>query len=192
MNAEHPLTPGLRVGLSTLAEAAGASRAALFAPRQSSLVLVVQIELNQQAWDIPHLLWARRREKLEAGSIERYGFTLVWPLFDAGKLVGLVYLDHARDGFPDERSREDAALLATRVASLTVSASLNSYLTTGLLDPGAVHELQRDQIVVSLEATGGNLSAAARHLGLSRQAFHARAVRYGVDPEVFKKRRRRK
>lgn len=156
------------------------------------LALVTQIEMDQQAWDIPHALWARKREQLEAGHIERYGFALVWPLFDGPKLVGLVYLNHARDGFPDEKSREDAALLAARTASLNISVMLNSYLTTRLLDPSAVEELQRDQVAVSLDFAGGNLSAAARQLGLSRQAFHARAVRYGIDPSMFKKRRRGK
>ena len=162
----------------------------LFAPRPVGLALVAQIEMDQQAWDIPHALWARKREQLEAGSIEGYGFALFWPLFDGPKLVGLIYLDHARDGFPDQKSREDAALLAARMASLNVTVMLNSYLTTRFLDPGAVEELQRDQVAVSLDFAGGNLSAAARQLGLSRQAFHARVVRHGIDPSVFKKRRR--
>lgn len=45
----------------------------------------------------------------------------------------------------------------------------------------AVEQLERQQIIASLEQTGGNRTAAAALLGLSRQSLYAKLERYGLD-----------
>jgi transcriptional regulator PpsR len=41
--------------------------------------------------------------------------------------------------------------------------------------------IERKAILRALELTGGNRTAAARHLGLSRQSLHAKLKKYGLD-----------
>jgi transcriptional regulator PpsR len=45
----------------------------------------------------------------------------------------------------------------------------------------AVEQLERQHILASLERTGGNRTAAAALLGLSRQSLYAKLERYGLD-----------
>ncbi len=45
----------------------------------------------------------------------------------------------------------------------------------------AIEQLERQQILASLEQTGGNRTAAAQLLGLSRQSLYAKLERYGLD-----------
>jgi DNA-binding NtrC family response regulator len=45
----------------------------------------------------------------------------------------------------------------------------------------AVEQLERQHILASLEQTGGNRTAAAALLGLSRQSLYAKLERYGLD-----------
>lgn len=45
----------------------------------------------------------------------------------------------------------------------------------------AVQQLERQHILASLEQTGGNRTAAAAILGLSRQSLYAKLERYGLD-----------
>lgn len=45
----------------------------------------------------------------------------------------------------------------------------------------AVEQLERQYILASLERTGGNRTAAAALLGLSRQSLYAKLERYGLD-----------
>lgn len=192
MNSDDPIPRGVRIALATLARAAGAGHVVLYAPRPKGLALVAQIEIDQRAVDMVHVAWARKREQLEAGMIVAYGLSLVWPLFDGPHLVGLLYLDQAPDGFPDEKSRATAAVLAARLTTVTVASVVNSYFTTRLADPNLLDELVRDQTAVCLDANGGNVTQAARQLGISRQALHARAAKFGLDLDLFKQRHRRK
>lgn len=186
---ERSLADSFRIGLRTLAEAAGAYAAALFATRSTGLALLTQIEITQGPLDITHTAWARRRARLEDGHIERYGAAVVWPLFDGPDLVALVYLDRAPQGFPDDETRETAAVLAARVGRSQLPVAMNSYLTTRLNDPRALEEFQRDQLAVSLHVSGGNVAASARQLGVSRQTVYARMDRLGVELSEFRRRR---
>ncbi len=168
--------------MSALASAAQASVCAVFfATQGGGLSLVWQASLDQTALDLVHAAWARKREELEAGRMVRYGLALVWPLFDGPRLVALAYFNSAIEEFPTEASRADAALLAARLATMRPEIALSSYMATGLSQPGAVEEVKRDQIYVAVDACQGNVSLAARRLGLTRQALYLRAAKLDVD-----------
>lgn len=179
-----------RASLVTLAEAAGATCAVLFTPRSTGLALVAQVDVDQLAFDIANGTWTRRRDALERGEILRKGSAVLWPLFDGRDMKGLVYLNRAPEDFPDEKSREDGAVLAARLARATVPLPASSYLTTRLIDPNVTDEVLADQLALMLELQGGNISAVARRLGISRVAVYARAERFGVDIHKYRRRPR--
>lgn len=175
-----------------LGRAAGASVCALFIPRQQAgLALVCQESLDQVALDIAHGAWARRREDFEAGRAARYGQALVLPLFDGPRLVGIGYFNPAGDAFPDEEARADTALVAARLAQVRPAGGYSSYAATGLSGPDAIDDVFRDQLAVILDGAEGNVSMAARQVGLTRQALYNRADKLGVDLSTFRKRRAR-
>lgn len=71
-----------------------------------------------------------------------------------------------------ERGREAVAMLSTQPVGRTPLQQLVRE---------AVEQLERQQILASLEQTGGNRTAAAALLGLSRQSLYAKLERYGLD-----------
>ncbi len=71
-----------------------------------------------------------------------------------------------------ERGRETVALLSAQPVGRTPLQQLVRE---------AVEQLERQQILASLEQTGGNRTAAAALLGLSRQSLYAKLERYGLD-----------
>jgi hypothetical protein len=178
--------------MQALARAAGASVCALFVPRPTGLILACQDELDQKTLDITNSAWARRRELLEAGHPVRFGVALVYPLFDGPNLVGIAYFNSADEAFPNEESRADAALVAARLNAWQVQAGRGSYLTTGLSPTGFVVEAMRDEIAIALNDAEGNVSSAARRLGLTRQGLYHRADSLGIDLTAFRARFRRK
>lgn len=189
MDPQGPATSRIRLLLVTVAEIAGATCAALFAPRASGLALVVQFEVNQTAFDIAYGGWARKRDELEAGRCVRYGKAVLWPLFEGRELVAVVYLDRAPQDFPDDLSREDGAVIATRMRRLSIPSPFTSLSTTKLSARDALREMQRDQLATTLSELNGNVSAAARHLGIARETFYARAHRLDIEIAEFRKRR---
>lgn len=71
-----------------------------------------------------------------------------------------------------ERGREAVAMFSTQPVGRTPLQQLVRE---------AVEQLERQQILASLEQTGGNRTAAAALLGLSRQSLYAKLERYGLD-----------
>jgi hypothetical protein len=175
-----------------LARAAEAAVCAVFIPRkQAGLALVCQDALDQTALDVVHGAWARRREDFEAGRLVRYGQALIWPLFLGPRLVGIGYFNPARDEFPDGVARGHAALMAERLAEMRPAGAYSSYMATGLSGRDAIDDVLRDQLAVILDGAEGNVSMAARQVGMTRQAIYNRADRLGMDVTTFRKRRAR-
>jgi hypothetical protein len=178
--------------MQALANAAGASVCALFVPRPTGLILACQNDLDQKTLDITHSAWARKREVLEAGHPVRFGVALVCPLFDGPNLVGIAYFNPADESFPNEESRADAALVAARLSTWQGQAGRSSYLTAGLSQSDRVMELMRDEVAIALNEAAGNVSSAARRLGLTRQGLYHRAGILGIDLTTFRARFRGK
>lgn len=189
MDSRQPTLTRLRLVVAALAERAGATSVVLFAPRDTGLTMVVQHEVTQAALDLAHSAWMRKRELLQAGSVVRYGRAVVWPLFDGPKLVALVYLDAAPAQFPDDEAREHGSDLILRLRRLNPPSPVATYLATGLSLADAFEEVQRDQLALALELYHGNVTAAARLLGVTRETIYKRAHRLGLDIPTFRARR---
>ncbi len=161
----------------------------LFVPRDAGPALVAYHDVTQSALDIAHSVWARRREDLRAGRIVPYGHAAVWPLFDGPELAAFLYLDRIPADFPDDDSRAHAADITARLRRLIVPSRVATYLATGLSLAEAADEVERDRLVMALDLCGGNVAAAARHLGIARETLYKRAHR--LDVEIHKLRQRR-
>lgn len=181
MSTERAGGAALRVGMRALAKAAGASVWALFVPRPTGLTLACQDDLDQKTLDLSNSAWARKREMLEAGQPVRFGVALVCPLFDGPNLVGIAYFNPAEESFPNEDSRVDAALVAARISTTQVQRGRGSYLVAGVSQTGFVMEAMRDEIAIALTEAEGNVSLAARRMGLTRQGLYHRAGNLDID-----------
>jgi hypothetical protein len=189
VDSKEPALTHLRVLVAALAERAGAGSVVLFVPRDAGPALIAYHDVNQSALDIAHSVWARRREDLRAGRIVPYGHAAVWPLFDGPELAAFLYLDRIPADFPDDDSRAHAADITARLRRLVVPSRVATYLATGLSLAEAADEVERDRLVMALDLCGGNVAAAARHLGIARETLYKRAHR--LDVEIRKLRQRR-
>ncbi len=189
MDSKEPALTHLRVLVAALAERAGATSVVLFVPRDAGPALVAYHDVTQAALDIAHSVWARKREELRAGRIVSYGHAVVWPLFDGPELAAFLYLDRTPPDFPDDDSRAHGADITARLRRVLLPSRVATYLATGLSLAEAADEVERDRLVMALDLCGGNVTAAARHLGITRETLYKRAHR--LEVEIRKVRQRR-
>lgn len=81
---------------------------------------------------------------------------------------------------PRPRSTEPARLGITVSSTVPVARAPLQQIVRD-----AVEQLERQHILASLEQTGGNRTAAAALLGLSRQSLYAKLERYGLDGNAY-------
>lgn len=177
--------------LSLILEDAGAKRGIVFAQRGEGLAFVAQCNINQIGMDLAYACWARRRADLKAGRLVRYGRAVVWPLFRGPELAAFIYLDHAHENFPSPASQQDALRLLQRMADSRVASPAASYLAAGLGFAKAGDQFQADQLALALESTGGNVTAAAGLLQISRETVYARAEEHDIDIDRIRDQRRK-
>jgi hypothetical protein len=192
MDRREPSDAALRAQLTLLTEDAGATRSAVFAPRDTGLALVTHCDVDQTALDLAQAGWARRREHLRAGRLVRYGRTVLWPLFDGPSLVALVYLDQVNEDFPNAECRGAGEQLRLRLARMQMPSPVGTYLAAGLSFIDAAEAVLRDQLAMALDVLDGNVSAVARRLRVTRETVYARAERFGLDVESFRRQRPRR
>jgi hypothetical protein len=178
--------------LAALAERTGASCAVLFVARDTGPVLAVRQEVPPAAMDLVSSAWARKRELLQAGRLVPYGDSVIWPLFDGPKLVALVYLDRVRSGFPNDECRQNGADITDRLRRINPPSLMGSYLAAGLSLTEATQEVARDQLATALALANGNVTGAARLLGITRETVYKRAHRLDLDIKGFRVRFRRR
>jgi DNA-binding NtrC family response regulator len=175
----------LSVHLKAAAALAEAHVAALFVPGpERTLALRAAVDLDQAGIDSSGFAWSSHEQALRAGTLTRVGQGIVWPLLLDGTLVALMYLDTAHPTFPEPHEQSHARVLAERVRALERPRALGPYLA-GVASPAA--ELRR-QLEVVLRQVAGNVSAAARVLGVNRDTIYERAGRLAVDLTAFRPR----
>ena len=179
-----------RALLSLIVEDAGAKCGIVFAQRGEGLAFVAQCNMNQRGMDLAYACWARRREDLKAGRLIRYGGAVVWPLFQGPELAAFIYLDQAHEKFPGPASQQDALRLLQRMADTRVASPAASYLAAGIAFAEAGDQFQADQLAMALESTGGNVTAAAGLLQISRETVYARAEEHDIDIDRIRDKRR--
>lgn len=190
MDSNHPHVGKLQALLELIRQDACAARAALFAPSGKGLSMLAQREIDQSGLDIAHACWVRQRTELDTGRMLLYGCAVLWPLFDGPVLTALIYLDRAREGFPDDASRGDAARLLRIMANVSIGSPVAAYLDAGIVASQAADSFLADQLAMALQGASGNVTGVARALGLSRETVYERVDRFGIDLEEFRPRRR--
>jgi Nif-specific regulatory protein len=68
--------------------------------------------------------------------------------------------------------------------SLQSAASTNTKLTTTL--DAALSRLEKEMIIEALKNSGGNMSAAARLLGITERQMGLRVNHYGINRRLFR------
>lgn len=171
----------LQAYLVVLAALAGAKFGALFEPRGSRPPLLAQVRLDQAAIDTVELAWRSRREELEADGPVCFGHAVVWRLAGPDtNAAGLLYLDRVVEDFPSprhDRMRDTMIDLLTRRKPRALGAVIAQH------DPD---EDLREQLTLALSRCNGNVAAAARLLGISRQALYERAERLSIAVGSFR------
>jgi hypothetical protein len=190
VDSNDPHVGKLQALLELIRQDARASRVALFAPSGRGLAMLAQKDIDQTGLDIAHACWARRRGEIDAGRPFLYGCALLWPLFDGPAPAALLYLDRAREGFPDEAAREDAARLLRIMTKIKVGSPVAAYLDAGIVGSAVLDSFLADQLALALQGASGSVAGAARTLGISRETVYERADRFGIDLEAFRPRRR--
>lgn len=180
--------------LKVMADEAGAECAALYAPASGGLSLVKQVGLDQAASDLVFAAWAKHEARLSAGQPVRYGVAVFRPLFDKRerKLVAVLFLDHMADDFPEDLWLDVCGRIVRLMQFVEPTNPIATYLACGLNYIDAVAELERDRLAVALRQTDGNVSAAARRLGICRDTVYVRAAQLGMDVRAFRLRRPRR
>lgn len=157
--------------LLTRCEAVGG---AVLKLRNGELLAFVQRDLSLDRLTHVQALWRANRTRLNAGkAVREAGFSIV-PLRDESAIVGVVFIDRPA---PFELADLEASLL-TLTKAVTARDSigpLSSYLTSM---PG--HELQREQLLATLDRNEWNISRVARVLGLARRTIYLRMARYRI------------
>lgn len=172
----------LQAYLVVLVELAGAKVGALFEATGARPPLLAQVRLDQAAIDAVALAWRSQRAELEARALARMGPAVVWRLgpTGAGETAGLLYLDRTQAGFPtvaQERVRDSLVEILTRRRPRALGPVLAQH------DP---EEGLREQLTLALSRCNGNVAAAARLLGISRQTLYERAERLSIAVASFR------
>lgn len=191
----------IRPLLQTLARQSGAGCAVLFFPRGRDVVIGPEFVRDtapavalQVAFDTTALAWgsARYRSELVAGRHIRLRRAVLWPLYEDGRLAGVVYLDQAPPpaDFPSDRQRQFLQRIHNHALRCEVPHPVRSYLEELCVGTDVRGELERLQLEEALRAHRGNVSAVARRLRISRETVYARLQRCGLVPSVFRSTRR--
>lgn len=190
MDSFDPPVATLRALLTLIRDEAGASTGAVFAPRGKGLALLAQRDIDQKGLDLAHACWARRRREVNAGQVVLYGCTVLWPLFDGPELVALIYLDRAREGFPNDACRQDAARLVRSLNGVRATSPAVAYLNAAIPMAEAANAFQADQLAIALQTSNGSVAGAARLLNVTRETVYERVDRFGLELESFRPKRR--
>ncbi len=190
MDSNDPHVGKLQALLELVRQDANSARVALFAPSGKGLSLLAQKNIDQSGLDIAHACWVRQRREIDAARPFLYGCALLWPLFDGPELKALLYLDRVREGFPDDTSREDARRLLRIMTNVRVGSPVAAYLDAGIVATKVADSFLADQLAMALQGANGNVTSAARALGISRETVYERVDRFGIDLETFRPRRR--
>lgn len=180
--------------LKRVARRAQAQIGAVFVPRGDGLALVAQFGINQPALDVVNACWLRHQKELRAGHVVRFSAARLWPLFDGPEIAALVYLDRAPADFPDDRTRDDGALIAARAQRCGKPSALDALVPPGYRPADIIAELERDQLVMLLTTHRGNVTAVAGAMGLCRDTVYdlLRNAKPSLSIEQFRPRRRRR
>lgn len=168
--------------------AAKAHVGAVFVPRGDGLALAAQIALDQPALDIVHATWFRKQDDLHSGTIVRFGAACLWPLFKGPRVCALLYLDRVPADFPDDRARDDAALVAARAPMCGKPSALETLSSSASRPDDVVAELQRDRLTMLLRQHRGNVSDVACTLGVCRETVYklTREAQPPLDIDQFR------
>lgn len=105
----------------------------------------------------------------------------MWPLRLDSQLVAVVYLDQTHGGFPEPHQQPHGRVLADRVRALHRPTATRPYVSE-LADRTDV----RRQLEAVLRQVAGNVSAAARLLGVNRDTIYERPGRLAIDVASFR------
>lgn len=164
--------------LLTRCEAAGG---AVLKLRNGELLAFVQRELSLDRLTQIQALWREHGLRIGAGRLVRAdGFAIV-PLRDESAIVGVVFID--QPGSFEQADIEVSLLTLTKaVTARDHIGSFSSYLTSV---PG--HELEREQLLATLDRNEWNISRVARILGLARRTIYLRMERYRIPRKRIRK-----
>jgi hypothetical protein len=174
--------------------AAKAHVGAVFVLRGDGLALVAHIDVDQPALDIAYACWTRNQDELRRGTIVRFGAACLWPLFKGPQICALLYLDRVPPDFPDDRARDDAALVAARAPKCGRPSALETLASSTSTLDDVLAELQRDRLVMLLRQHRGNVSDVACALGVCRDTVYklSREARPPLDIDQFRPRKPRR
>ncbi len=185
-------TTRLLIVLRRIARVARAQVSAVFVPRGAGLALVAQIGIDQPALDVVNACWFRNQSDLRAGRTVRFSGAYLWPLFDGPQVAALIYLDRVTPDFPDQHTRDLAALVALRAPRCGKPSALEALAGASYRPGDILAQLERDRLVMALREHRGNVSDVAHVLGVCRDTVYklAREAVPMVDIDEFRPRRR--
>jgi transcriptional regulator with GAF, ATPase, and Fis domain len=141
------------------------------------------VELERLAGVQAH--WEQARPTLEKGRVRLEGESILAPVSQGDRLVGVLYLDRPRrfDEADTEMLRE---LLGRGLAAPAVPSAVATFLSTA-----SPEEVAREHFLLILQQNEWNIARVARSLGVTRPTVYARLERYGIDrkkvPKTLKK-----
>ncbi len=155
------------------------------------MALVAQIAVDQPALDIVHACWFRNQAELRGGAMVRFSAACLWPLFKGPRIAALLYLDRVPADFPDDRARDDAALVGARAPLCGKPSTLETLAGPAYRPADLLAQAARDQLVMLLRQHRGNVSDVAAALGVCRDTVYKRTreARPPVDIDEFRPRR---
>lgn len=191
MHVDDAATRRLRVLLKRVARRSDAKVSAVFVPRGDDLALVVQFGIDQLALDVVRAGWRRHQSVLRAGQLVRFGLASLWPVFEGPEIAAVIYVDRTPDDFPDDRTRDDGALIAARAPRCGKPSALDACLTVGYRPETVIAELEHNRLAELFTTHRGNVTAVAHALGVCRDTAYAKARQANIDIDAFRPWRRR-
>lgn len=178
--------------LTVISQLAGADAVALFAVRADRIRLRQCQGIREHDLEIAHATFQGRRADLDAGRSIEVGTRSLLPLLVDDRLEGLVYFDAP---MPHSLPRGSMRRVLEQVQNWLLDGS---DLEAGG-EPAAPQlarydpdEAMRQQLITAALRYGGNVSAMATALGVTRQTIYDRADRLGVDLARYRVRLRRR
>jgi hypothetical protein len=169
--------------LDAAAALTSARCAALFVREVEKMTLFASHALDQRSLDVVTKAWVKRRAELEAGQIVLDADALFVPVFEAGQLLGLMYLSRDSGAELDAKQHEALARFAG-VAAVAFSMPVHGENPHGAIDlfleRATADDIARRRLLVLLERHEWNIARVSRALGVTRPTVYRSLERLGL------------
>jgi transcriptional regulator with GAF, ATPase, and Fis domain len=188
---------------------------AVFAREGDTVTLFASRGIDQEVLDAVKTIWGRHRDALQNGQTFSIGnreedrrlprrepggpaSLVVMPVFSAGKLVALLYVDSFDPHFSDPNDMERMSRFSRIVAKAVTGidphreeARSSTERWETYLERTPVHDLEREKLLLLLNRNEWNIARVARLMGVTRRTIYLRLERYKIPRERVPKGRLR-